>query len=752
MDSRISKLTELMYAYGEDAVFFERLTLLEEAHALHADEGAGRGILYARALAHVLDNMTVDIRPHEEIVGFMRQDIPDPEQERLFAEKARDNNFKLTDHTNFDAMRLISITDPDDRYNPDWFCSYGHYVPDYARLLRLGYAGIAAEARARLADDDLTDEQRRFLDACIISADAVCGFAARYREKAEELAAAATDEGERTRLTGIASSLSVAPAGPCSGFREAVQTIWLTNLIQQSVVGCRDIGLGRMDMYLAPYYEADRAAGRITRDGAKIILEEMYIHIMENIGFTMENYASKRINNVNSLQYIVLGGTDGDGRAVANDITYAAIEAGMELQLKQPTLVLRWFPGIDRDLMNLAVTSCASGNGYPAFFDERKATDYLMHRNPGMSRKEAASHAFYGCNNIVIPGNSDDLRETWHNFPKYLELALNEGRDPVSGVRSGAATPASDSMASLSDILSALRSQAAFFLRSARQQFLDFDRIFPLMKPFSFESLLSTHSIARADTINRSGSDYKHYTNHLCGLATTADSLYAIDRIVFREQRLTLPELCSVLRANWDGCELLRLEALNKFPKFGNDDDAVDDIARVIVDMWIEETEKVPPLPNGRVPYASVYTLYHQAPMGRVVGATADGRLAAETISESMSGVYGLEKRGPTAVLSSCAKLRQDRLLPTGNNIKLQKAALGGAAGHDRLRDMIETYLKMGGNQLQLNILDDEVLRDAVVHPEKHRNLLVRIVGFSSNFVSLSPEQQQNIIERDSLG
>ncbi|MDR3224944.1 MAG: hypothetical protein LBT52_01460 [Clostridiales Family XIII bacterium] len=751
MNDRIEKLSECLYLYGEDAVFFERLLLLEDAYRLYGREGAGRGILYARAFAHVLDHMTVDIRPYEEIVGFMKQSILTDAEEAVFAEKALDDNFKLTPHTNFDTMRLISITDPDDRYCPDWFCSYGHYVPDYARVLKLGYSGIADDARRRLEEGDLTDAQIRFLKAAIITADAMCRYGERYRRCALERIEQTNDEDEIRRLSGILDTLAVSPALPCVTLRQAIQTIWFTNLVENAVVGCRDFGFGRLDQYLHPYYEADAIAGTMDRPRAKELLEELYIHVMENIGFSMENHAPKRILNVNSLQYITLGGTDRQGEPVVNDITFAAIEASMDVQLKQPTLVLRWFPDIDDALLNLAMASCMSGNGYPAFFDERKTIEYLLHRNPGMSREDARDHVFYGCNNIVIPGNSDALHETWHNFPKYLELALNEGRDPFSGVRCGADVPPASQMRSTEELIDALRKQAAHFLLSARQQFLDFDRIWPVMQPFGFESLLSTHCIERAESINEGGSDYKHFTNHLCGLATVADALYAIDRLVFREGRMTLDALNGILRDNWRGHELLRAEILNKFSKYGNNDADVDVFANAVVDFWVEETEKIPPLPNGRIAYASVYTLYHQAPMGRHVGATADGRMAADTLSESLSGTYGTAENGPTAVLASNAKLPQDRFLPSGNNLKLQKAVMAGQEGLLRLRALIETYFEEGGNQLQINILDDALLRAAVREPEKHKNLLVRVVGFSANFVSLSPEQQQNIIERDAL-
>ena len=742
---RINKLKEIMYAYDENAIFYERMMLLEEAKRRFARYSPA--LRFAHTLAFHLDNMSIDIRPAETIVGFMAQVAPTPAQEQEFRRLAEDENFKMTPFVSFDPSGLIEITDMDERYCPQWFSSYGHNVPDYAWILKNGFSGIAEKARDRLQSTALAPEAQEFLNCCVLVCDAMCRFAKRYHDLALEKLQTTDDLEEIARYQHIAQICAVSPSMPCETLAQAFQTVWFVHLVASGVLGGRDFSFGRMDEYLLEYFDPSNVN---SSQEAQELFEELYIHVMELSGFSVATYDSKRIVNTGSIQYIVLGGIDRSGKEVCNPLTFAALRANERLATKQPALILRWNPDINPELMQQAVKLCATGNGYPAFFDERKTINALV-TNGGVSLEDARDFAYYGCNNVALPGLADELREVWYNVPKYLELALNCGIEPFSGIQIGANTCPVEALTDLDAVIEALAAQMRYFLLKARRSIINFDQMWSTIRPFSFESLLSSHAFDRASMLTDRGAKYLFYTNHFCGVATVANSLYTIKRLVYDEKRLSLIDLLGILKNDWREHEELRKEIIDDFEKFGNNQKEVDSIATTVASRFIHEIEKLPPLPNSRKPLPAFYSMSHHRNMGRVVGATPDGRMAHAPISESQSGTYGTEKRGPTASLSSAAKLPLYLTASGGNNLKLNPSMLKGKDGFLRLKALIETYFEQGGSQLQINIVDNNVLEDAILHPERHSTLLVRVIGYSAYFVMLSPEQQQEILLRNSF-
>jgi formate C-acetyltransferase len=352
--------------------------------------------------------------------------------------------------------------------------------------------------------------------------------------------------------------------------------------------------------------------GKISREYAKELLQELYIKLNELIGRASEDSDAKRILQVNSLHYMIIAGTDYAGSEVTNDVSFLMLEAIEELDMcKQPTLVVRWFPGIDKDFMKLAVRLVSNGRGFPTFVDERKTYEALVWY--GVDEKEAHDFVFYGCNNICMPGNSDQLMEIWHNGGKYMELALNEGRCLFTDKQYGAKTKPVDRLRDMEDIWDALREQIRHCLMAGRQDLWSWDQVWARLRPFSFESVIDTHCIERAVSLHEGGGDFKHYNNHFAGMATVANSLYAIKKLVFDDKQMTLGELVDILRNNWEGQELLRARVVNKFEKYGNDRKEVDEIAVRLCGMFVEEVAALPDLPNGRKAYADIYSLYHPA-------------------------------------------------------------------------------------------------------------------------------------------
>jgi formate C-acetyltransferase len=538
--------------------------------------------------------------------------------------------------------------------------------------------------------------------------------------------------------------------GPPTNFYEALQIVWITNMLLHTVCGARDYALGRMDKYLWNFYKRDIEEKRITKEEAFYLIEDFVIKCNEIIGRGWEGYKQTRILSVNSIQYVMLGGVDIHGNDVTNELSFLFLDAVEELKLKQPTLNIRWHDGINDKLFKRGCQIASQGLGYPSFFNDKVVIPALEYN--GIDHEDSVDYGHYGCNNSILMGKEDELREAWHNVPLYLELALNEGRRLNHEGLLGVKTPPIKQMEDLSDIMSALKEQIRYGITRAKAGIEHGDRKWIEIKPFAFESVLMTHSIEKMSSFNVAGSKYKHMTNHFVGFATVVNSLYSINRLVFKEKRLTLPQLVAHLKSNWSDAPLLQAEIINKFPKYGNDLDDVDAIGVITADLFIEELKKAGPTSNGRRLYPSIYSLWHQRELGQTVSASADGRSAGEQLSESQSPTYNSDVNGPTALFNSISKLPLNKTPSGGVNVKFLPSLFKNQGGESVLQSLIAAYFKKGGMHMQINVVDKKVLEDAKINPDKHKNLLVRVVGYSTYFVTLSPEQQDEIIERTALG
>lgn len=745
MTSRVEILKEKLEAENDLGVFYERMTLLMEAKEKFGELPYGER--YAKSFAYLLENMTVEILPQELIVGISKEIILDEEQEKVFAQACEQNNVRATDLFSFDPLKMVEITDVGQRFAPEWLCSWGHVIPDYEKLLKVGYRGLELEVQERLTDETLTPKQREFLHNTLIAVKAMQTFVLRYQELAEKMAQSCEEEQEKKRLQTIAHNCSGAISG-VEDFGQALQLIWFTNLVLHTVCGARDYGFGRMDVYLNPYWERDQRAGRLSREQALELLECLFIKTNEIIGRGWEAYQPKRILSMNSIQYILVSGVDQEGNDCTNDVSYMILQAVDELKIKQPTVNVRYHEKIDPKFFEEACRVAASGLGYPSFFNDDVVIPALLQN--GIEKKDAIDYGYYGCNNSFLPGKEDELRESWHSGPKYLEFALNHGVCMMTQKVIGAITKPAWEIESMEDIYEALRVQFAKGIQAAKDHVEQSDAYWRMIREFNFESVVMSNCIQKAESFNGAGSKYRHFNNHLVGMATLANSLYAIQQLVFVEKKLTLTALIDMLKQDWPD-EALRAYVEEHMQKYGNDLKEVDDIAAKVSGIFVEEVRKASPMDNGRVLYPSIYSLWHQRELGKVCAASADGRKAGTPISESQSPVYGSEKNGPTAALNSVAKLPL-RLTPSGGiNVKFQPKLFQMENGHQNLAALIRGFFRQGGMHMQINVISRETLEDAKKNPNKHKNLLVRVVGYSAYFVTLSPEQQDEIIQRTAL-
>jgi len=757
LDKRIENLKKVLEADNQRAIFLERLILLEEAFERYKDEPAGRR--YALSFDHVLSNMTVNIKQSELIVGSINEVIPTEAEEKLFVEKAQENNFSPLELFSFDPLGLIEIKDPCPRYAPSWFNSWGHLTVSWETLLKKGFEGILSDIEEKLEENNASAQNCKsrevhnriqFLQNAAIACKSMINLGKRYAAKALELYSIEADEHRKRELSIIADICSRVPAKPPASFYEALQSIWFTYMVLQCVCGARDYGLGRFDKYLFPFYKQDIERGKLDKTRALELLECFFIKLNEIIGMGVENFNAKRILSVNSLQYLIIGGINEKGQDVSNELSLLVFEAVGELRLKQPTVTVRYHRNINKSVFEKACETAKLGLGYPGFYNDDMVMSAL--KNLGVSERDAVNYVHYGCNNPNIPGKEDELREVWHNLPKYLELALNEGICMLTGRKIGMAAKPVHKINSFEDLLEAFRKQIRHGIKLAVEKVKQSDEIWAKLKPFSFESLLLENCMENGVDLTSKGAVQKHMNNHAVGMATLANSLYAIRKLVFDDNRLTLGDLREILKSNFKGSETLREEIKNKYPKFGNDDIDIDEIARRVGQIFCEEVMNTSPSSQTeRKLWPSFYSLWHHRDMGKHTAATADGRISGEPLSESQSPVYDSERYGPTAVLNSVSKLPFEFTPGGGLNIKFQPGLFNTPNGTMTLAGLIKGYFYRGGLQIQINIMDRDILLDARKNPEKHKNLLVRVAGYSAYFVTLSPEQQEEIINRTTL-
>ncbi len=742
LNDRIKRLRNRLEEQSDRAIFLERMLLLEEAFQMFRLESAGRR--YALAFAHVLSKLTVEIHSDELIVGGVREVVPDAEQERLFLRQAALNDFSAAELFSFDPLGVVPIREIPPRYAPSWFHSWGHLTPAWEKLLARGLGGILEEARERMrtAGSGTAEAARRreFYENILIVGEAMVGYARRHAAAARAQADTESDPGRRSELLQIARICEKVPAEPAATLAEGLQSIWFIYLVLHCVCGARDYALGRFDQYMYPLF---RQAGA---EEGREWLQCFFIKLNEIIGRGVESYTPKRILSVNSLQYLIIGGQDENGQDVSNELSQMVLEAVGELRLKQPTVVVRVHKGLDSRLFAAACRLAQQGLGYPSFFNDHVLIRAF--RDVGVSESDAINYVHYGCNNANVAAKEDELREAWHNLPKYLELALNEGRCLLTGRKLSVATKPIEAMSSFPELFDAFRAQVRHGARLAAERIRENDRIWREHKPFSFESLFVDDCLERGRDLTDEGPAYRHMNNHAVGLATVANALFAIRKLVFEDHRLSLEQLRQVLRSNFRGYEALREEIL-QLPKFGNDLGCVDAIAVRVADLFVEEIRAIPlTVSGGRALWPTFYSLWHHRELGKHTAASADGRLEGTPVSENQSPVYDTERRGPTAALNSIARLPFTCTPGGGLNVKLQAGFLQGEKGATILQGLIRGYFRRGGMQVQINLLDRAMLVEAKAHPEQYQNLMVRVVGYSAYFVTLSPEQQDEIIAR----
>ncbi|MGI9952778.1 formate C-acetyltransferase/glycerol dehydratase family glycyl radical enzyme [Moorellaceae bacterium AZ2] len=778
---RIRKLRETMLTPPEVCV--ERAWLLTQSYK--ETEGEPEVIRRAKALDKMLREMTIGIEDGELIVGRgtgkKRGGILTPElrwewyleemdtlhsrQWDKFAPMSEEEKERLRECLPYWKGRSLyerwraRIPQPLRKLEGVLqlgasFCGnnqyYGHNSVDYEIVLTKGINGIQQEieaAKAKLNLALLEDlEKYYFLTAMDMELEATKHFALRYAELAASLAEKETDSERKAELEKIAEICRWVPANPARTFHEALQSMWFMYLAIMMESPGPGLGFLRTDQYLYPYYKKDVEEGRLTNDDVLELIALLYIKV-NGLVLPYPTEVAKVFGGFSLTANFTLGGLTPDGRDAVNELSYLFLEAEKEVALNCEDIIIRVHKKNPDAFVMKACEVAKALRGKLKFVSDETVIQQLL--RDGKPIEYARNYAITGCNSPTVPGYSLDLPGGLTNIPLMLELALNNGRSRLTGEQLGPQTGDPRAFKSYEEVWKAFKRQVEALIPVCLL-FRNVDKqLFAEYLPSPIQSALYHGCIQRGRDVIRGGTaPYISTAISLAGVPNVGDSLAAIKKVVFEEKKITMEQLIDALDKDFEGYDEVWRLLLNA-PKFGNNDDYVDSIVNEVVRLLSDEVGKTPGF-AGAVSNVALATITSNIPMGHIVGALPDGRKAGEPLADGgISPHRGRNVSGPTATLMSVAKLDHVRVT-NGSvlNMKFNPDMLKDLAKMRKFVSMIRSYLEGGGFFVQFNIVSSDTLRDAQKHPEKYRDLLVRVATYSAYFVELSTELQNDIIER----
>ncbi len=614
---------------------------------------------------------------------------------------------------------------PSDLWSKDSGVIFGLYrlvfsQLDYDKLVLLGLPGLRAEVSARLEDKALDGGQQDFLRSLLGLLDLLKDILGLYED---QFRAALAEGGDPSVIQPVLDSLSRLKEAPPACFRDALQLVW----IYSALAGGRDFG--RMDVYLGDLYVKDIDSGALTEAEAEDLLLSFY---------TLMRDTDSRDGR------IVMGGLGRRNPENADRVSLAIMRAGMRFRELKPEFSLRMYNGLSEEVISLALEMLGSGMTYPLLFNDEasvRAVENTMHVSPC----EAEQYGFFGCGEYVLGHRSIGTPNDIINLAKALEVTLHRGTDPLRSCPHGLDLGAPESFDTFDKLLAAYKRQVEYFTEiAARHQRLVYDTVRE-NGAMLMMSLLMDDCVSRAKPLVGGGVRYLAGTYETYGNTTVSDSLLAIRQVVYEQKLLSLRELVEVLNADFAGREDLRQKLL-AVPKFGNDNPAADEMARV-VNTHVFETTAAQARTQGLSSYLVVMINNGaNVDLGQHTLATADGRHAFTYLSNGNNPMAGMDHKGLPALLRSLASTRMDLTAGTAQNLKLSADLFRNHL--DVVRDLIDTAFEMGILSLNISVMDRGEMEDAMIHPELHRNLFVRVGGFSARFVNLDKGTQADMLSR----
>jgi formate C-acetyltransferase len=584
------------------------------------------------------------------------------------------------------------------------------------------------------------------LKAMEIAADALIHFAKRHADLARKLAKNEDNIKRRRELEKTADVCTHVPAHAPRDFWEALQHYWFIHLGVIIELNPWDaFNPGRLDQHLYTFYEKGLADGALTREKARELLQAFWIKFNNQPAPPKVGVTAEESCTYTDFALINTGGVKADGSDGVNELSYLILDVVEEMRLTQPSSMVQISKKTPDRFLKRAVEIIRTGFGQPSVFNTDEIIQELLRQ--GKLVEDARNGGASGCVETGAFGKESYILTGYFNMPKILEITLNNGVDPRTGKKIGLETGDPAKFNSFSELFEAFKKQLDYFADVKIKGNNIIEQLYAERLPVPFLSLLIFDCIAKGKDYNDGGARYN--TNYIqgVGLGTTTDSLTAIKYNVFDKKHVTMKELLEILRADFEGRENLRQRLLNKTPKYGNDEDYADHVMKAIFEAYFGAIDGKPNTKGGHYRINLLPTTVHIY-FGKRVGATPDGRKTGEPLSEGVSPVQGADRKGPTAVVKSVAKIDHVRTGGTLLNQKFTPQLLADETGIDKLAQLIRTFFKLDGHHIQFNVVSSGMLRDAQKHPERYRNLIVRVAGYSDYFVDLGVDLQNEIIKR----
>ncbi len=676
----------------------------------------------------------------------------------------------------------------------------GHLTVQYEKVLSIGYKGIMEEAKETLHKLEVSDadygDRAKFLDAVMISCQAAIDYAHRYAKLALEQAQNCKDEGRKRELLEIAQNCAKVPANGATSFWEACQSFWFVQMLLQVESSGHSISPGRFDQYMYPYYKADLETGKNTREFTQELMDCIWVKL-NDLNKVRDAASAEGFAGYSLFQNLIAGGQDEEGNDVTNDLSFMCIEASMHVMLPAPSLSVRVWNGTPDEFLIKAATLTRTGIGLPAYYNDEVIIPALVNR--GVTLKDARTYNIIGCVEPQKAGKTDGWHDAaFFNMCRPLEMVFSNGYE--NGVKVGLQTGDVTSFQSFNEFYDAYKQQMKYFIKLLVNADNSIDLAHARRCPLPFQSSMIDNCIGRGKSLQEGGAVYNFTGPQGFGIANMADSLWAVKKLVFDENKLTLLEFKKALEDNYGKGmskekaqfvttkvveELVKtgnkvsekqiadiykmvcvgavseadkkkydqlLEWIDELPKYGNDIEEVDMFARDVAYTYTKPIEKYKN-PRGGQYQAGLYPVSANVPLGAQTGATPDGRLANTPVADGVGPASGRDIKGPTATANSVAKL--DHFIASNGtlfNQKFHPSALSGMKGLQNFASLIRGFFDEKGMHMQFNVVSRETLIDAQSHPENYKNLVVRVAGYSALFTTLSRSLQDDIINRTTQG
>jgi formate C-acetyltransferase len=626
----------------------------------------------------------------------------------------------------------------------------GHTVLD-GKIYRQGMLDFKREiAGAIAALDFLKDpeayEKREQLRAMDIACDALLLFAERHAALVREQAARAADPVRKAELEKIAETCTRVPSHAPRDFHEALQYYWFCHLaVITELNGWDSFSPGHLDQHLLPFYRRGLADGTLTPEKARELLEAFFVKFNNHPAPPKVGVTAAESGTYTDFANINLGGFLADGRDGSSELSHLVLEIVDEMHLLQPSTNLQLSRKTPDALLKHALRVIRKGYGFPSVFNADTVVEQQLRQ--GKTLEDARAGGCSGCVETGAFGKEAYILTGYFNLVKVLELALHDGVDPRTGRQLGPRTGGPETLAAFDDLFAAFRRQLRHFIEVKLRGNQVIEQMYARLMPAPLLSVITDDCIRKGKDYNAGGARYNNSYIQFVGIGSLTDCLAAVRQIVFDEKALAPADLVKALDADFAGGEALRQRLVNRARKYGNDDDYADGLMVRAFNALVEEVDGRPNTKGGKYRIEMLPTTCHVY-FGSVTGAMPDGRRAGLPLSEGISPVQGADRHGPTAVFKSAGKMDHVKTGGALLNMKLAPALLADETGIENLAHLVRTYFGMGGHHVQFNVVRAETLREAQARPELHRDLIVRVAGYSDYFCDLARDLQDEILSR----